>query len=160
MEATGRYEFNLAQTTYSNNIRCVELNRIHIMGEALEVSCRHIICYLDAEIIRMEKRLEKHMMDQAKWTENQVTALVGVTPISQDSSRLRGKRCIHGGRASICTVLYMTTLSATQCNPVIKSFYKKLIAQGKYKKVVITARMRKFITMLNVMVRDRCVWAY
>jgi transposase len=54
----------------------------------------------------------------------------------------------------------MATLSATQCNPVIKGFYKKLVAQGKHKKVAITACMRKFITMLNAMVRDECVWAY
>jgi len=29
-----------------------------------------------------------------------------------------------------------------------------------FKKVAITACMRKFITMLNAMVRDKCVWAY
>jgi transposase len=54
----------------------------------------------------------------------------------------------------------MATLSATQCNPVIKAFYQQLVAQGKHKKVAITACMRKFITMLNAMVRDNCEWAY
>jgi len=54
----------------------------------------------------------------------------------------------------------MATLSATQCNPVIKDFYSKLVRQGKHKKVAITACMRKFITMLNAMVRDECEWAY
>jgi len=49
----------------------------------------------------------------------------------------------------------MAILSATQCNPVIKAFYKRLVAQGKHKKVAITACMRKFITILNVMVRDQ-----
>ena len=58
------------------------------------------------------------------------------------------------------TILYMATLSATQCNPVIKDFYQKLVRQGKHKKVAITACMRKFITMLNAMLRDECVWAY
>lgn len=90
----------------------------------------------------------------------EVAALVGVAPINRDSGKLRGKRRIRGGRASVRTVLYMATLSATQCNPVIKGFYKKLVAQGKHKKVAITACMRKFITMLNAMVRDECVWAY
>jgi len=90
----------------------------------------------------------------------EVAALVGVAPINRDSGRLRGKRRIQGGRANIRTVLYMATLSATQCNPVIKAFYKKLVAQGKHKKVAITACMRKFITMLNAMVRDHCTWAY
>ena len=90
----------------------------------------------------------------------EIAALVGVAPINRDSGKLRGKRRIQGGRASIRTVLYMATLSATQCNPVIKAFYKNLVAKGKHKKVAITACMRKFITMLNAMIRDKCVWAY
>ena len=85
-----------------------------------------------------------------------VAALVGVTPINRDSGKLRGKRRIWGGRHSVRTVLYMATLSATQCNPVIKDFYKKLVAQGKHKKVALTVCMRKFITMLNAMARDEC----
>jgi transposase len=52
----------------------------------------------------------------------------------------------------------MPALGATQCNPVIKQFYKKLVAQGKHKKVAIVACMRKFITILNAMVRDKQSW--
>ena len=55
---------------------------------------------------------------------------------------------------------YMATLSATQCNPIIKGFYRQLVDQGKHKKVAHTACMRKFITMLNAMVRDDAEWAY
>jgi transposase len=90
----------------------------------------------------------------------QIAALVGVAPLNRDSGRLRGQRRIKGGRASVRTVLYMATLSATQCNPVIKDFYTKLVLQGKHKKVAITACMRKFVTMLNAMVRDNSAWAY
>jgi transposase len=90
----------------------------------------------------------------------EISALVGVAPINRDSGRMRGKRRIQGGRASIRTVLYMATLSATQCNPVIKAFYKKLVAQGKHKKVALTACMRKFITILNTMVKNKTEWAF
>lgn len=89
-----------------------------------------------------------------------VGKLVGVAPMNRDSGKLKGKRRIQGGRHSVRTVLYMATLSATQCNPVIKAFYQQLVAQGKHKKIALTACMRKFITMLNAMVRDRCEWAY
>ena len=68
----------------------------------------------------------------------EISSLVGVAPINRDSGRLRGKRRIQSGRAAIRTVLYMATLSATQCNPVIKAFYKKLVAQSKHKKVAVT----------------------
>jgi len=90
----------------------------------------------------------------------EVSSLVGVAPINRDSGKMKGKRRIQGGRYTVRTILYMATLSATQCNPVIKAFYQQLVAQGKHKKVALTACMRKFITMLNAMVRDRCVWAY
>ena len=173
------------------NLRTQELNRIKIMGKAFEVSCKRIIRCLDLEVARMEKRLAKHVQDQAEWTQRQtilqsapgvgdtltytlladlpelgalsnkeISSLVGVAPMNRDSGKLRGKRRVYGGRASVRTVLYMATLSATLCNPVIRGFYKKLIAQGKHKKVAITACMRKFITMLNAMVRDNSVWAY
>jgi transposase len=90
----------------------------------------------------------------------QVGALVGVAPMNRDSGSLRGKRKVQGGRASVRTILYMATLSATQCNPVIKQFYKKLVVQGKHKKVAIVACMRKFITILNAMVRDKQSWCH
>jgi len=93
-------------------------------------------------------------------TNREISSLVGVAPINRDSGRLRGKRRIQGGRAAIRTVLYMATLSATQCNPVIKAFYTKLVAQGKHKKMAITACMRKFITILNTMVKNKTEWAY
>jgi len=80
--------------------------------------------------------------------------------MNRDSGKLKGKRRIQGGRYTVRTMLYMATLSATQCNPVIKAFYKRLVAQGKHKKVALTACMRKFITMFNAMVRDKCEWAY
>lgn len=90
----------------------------------------------------------------------QVSSLVGVAPFNRDSGGIKGKRRIKGGRHSVRTMLYMATLSATQCNPLIKAFYRKLVDQGKHKKVALVACMRKFITMLNAMVRDGVAWAY
>jgi transposase len=71
----------------------------------------------------------------------EIGSLVGVAPMNRDSGKFRGKRRVHGGRASVRTVLYMATLSATLCNPVIRSFYRKLVSQGEHKKVALTACM-------------------
>lgn len=87
-----------------------------------------------------------------------IAALCGLAPFNRDSGAMKGRRRIQGGRAPIRTVLYMAILSAIQCNPVIKHFYQKLVAQGKHKKVALTACMRKMMTMLNAMVRDNCEW--
>ncbi len=90
----------------------------------------------------------------------QIAALAGLAPINRDSGKFKGKRRIQGGRHNVRTTLYMATLSATQCNPLIREFYQRLVAQGKHKKVALTAAMRKFLTILNAMVREESEWAY
>ena len=54
--------------------------------------------------------------------------------------------------------LYMGTLSAIRCNPVIKAFYEKLIAKGKPFKVAITACMRKLLVIMNAILKTRKPW--
>ena len=88
----------------------------------------------------------------------EVAALCGLAPFNKDSGSMKGKRRIRGGRAPIRTMLYMAMLSAIQHNPVMRSFYLRLVAQGKHKKVAITACMRKMMTILNAMVRDQRPW--
>lgn len=92
-------------------------------------------------------------------TNRQIAALCGLAPFNRDSGRLKGKRRIRGGRAPIRTVLYMAMLSAIQHNPIIRCFYRKLVEQGKHKKVAIVACMRKMMTIVNAMVRDNREWA-
>jgi transposase len=87
-----------------------------------------------------------------------IAALVGVAPLNRDSGMMRGKRTIWGGRSQIRSVLYMSTIAAIRCNPVIASFYRRLRAPGKAPKVAITACMRKFIIILNTMVRNHTPW--
>jgi transposase len=89
----------------------------------------------------------------------QVAALVGVAPYDFDSGKLKGVRCIWGGRAPIRRVLYMAALIASRCNPAIKAFHDRLAATGKKSKVVIVAVMRKIITILNAMLRDNVLWS-
>ena len=89
----------------------------------------------------------------------QVAALVGVAPYAFESGKFKGRRCIWGGRAPVRDVLYMAAMSASNWNPVLKAFRKRLKGAGKMAKVVIVAVMRKMITMLNAMVRDDVVWA-
>jgi len=87
-----------------------------------------------------------------------IGALVGLAPFNRDSGKMKGKRRIRGGRAPIRTVLYMAMLSAIQHNPIMKAFYNKLVAQGKHRKLAITACMRRMMTILNAMVRDNSEW--
>lgn len=88
----------------------------------------------------------------------QAAALVGVAPFNRDSGKMRGRRSIFGGRASVRAALYMATLCASKRNPVICAFYDRLVAAGKRKKVALVACMRKLITILNSMMRDNTHW--
>lgn len=87
-----------------------------------------------------------------------IAALVGLAPFNCDSGKYRGQRRIWGGRARVRSALYMSTLVAMRFNPLIKPFYQRLIKAGKKPKVAITACMRKLLTILNAMMRDRSPW--
>jgi len=87
-----------------------------------------------------------------------IAALVGVAPFNRDSGAMRGRRLVSGGRASVRTVLYMATLTAIRHNPAIAVFYQRLRASGRPGKVALLAAMRKLLTILNAIVRDRRPW--
>ena len=79
-------------------------------------------------------------------------------PLTGDSGKLRGQRCISGGRRSVRGALYMATLAAIRFNPAIKTFYERLKARGKKSKVALTAAMRKLLSVLNAIIKHRTPW--
>lgn len=79
----------------------------------------------------------------------QAAALAGVAPMNRDSGKMRGKRRVQGGRCSLRKSLYMSSLSASQWNRQIAPTYIRLLANGKAKKVALTAVMRKLIILCN-----------
>lgn len=85
----------------------------------------------------------------------QLSALVGVAPLNRDSGAARGRRTIWGGRTDVRTALYMSTITAIRCNPVIQPYHQHLRDAGKAPKVAITACMRKLLTILHAMIRDQ-----
>jgi len=90
-----------------------------------------------------------------KMDRKKIAALVGVAPMNYDSGKKRGYRKTKGGRADVRSVLYLSTLVATRYNPLIQTQYQHLLKRGKEKKVALTACMRKFLTILNAMIRDQ-----
>ncbi len=85
-------------------------------------------------------------------------ALAGLAPMNRDSGTQRGQRHIRGGRSAVRTALYMATLSAARCNPVIAEDFARFSAAGKPHKVAMTACTRKLLTILNALVRDDLLW--
>src|SRR5262245_31662359 len=66
-----------------------------------------------------------------RMSRKQVAALVGVAPYAFESGKLKGKRCVWGGRAPIRHMLFMAAMSASNWNPLLKRFHDRLAATGK-----------------------------
>jgi transposase len=86
-------------------------------------------------------------------------ALIGVAPYDDDSGKRRGERHVKAGRRWIRNAIYMPCVgAATLNNPVLRTFYQRLIAKGKKPKVAIIACMRKLIIILNTMLASQQKW--
>jgi transposase len=160
-----------------------EQNRLRTLSRSLKSSAERIIACLKAEKKTLDEQIREFVKEQEDWQEQtellnsapgvttatllaelpelgkmdrkKIAALVGVAPMNFDSGRKPGYRKTKGGRGDVRSVLYMSTLVATRYNPVIQKEYNHLLSRGKLKKVALTACMRKFLTILNAMLRDR-----
>ncbi len=88
-----------------------------------------------------------------------IAALVGVAPFNCDSGKFKGKRRVWGGREQVRYALYMSAVSATRFNPVIRAFYQRLRQTGKPFKVAITACMHKLLVILNAIMKHQTPWS-
>jgi transposase len=88
----------------------------------------------------------------------QIAALVGVAPLNRDSGTQRGTQTTWGGRSTVRTALYMATITAVRCNPVLRTFYQRLRAAGKRPKVARIAVVHKLLTIVNAMVKHQTAW--
>lgn len=79
----------------------------------------------------------------------QATAYGGLTPQEhQSGSSVHGKpRMCKIGNARLRQALFMPSLSATRCNPILHAFYERLLAAGKSKMTAIGAVMHKLLRL-------------
>ena len=89
------------------------------------------------------------MPELGRITNRQASSLAGLAPFNKDSGTHNGKRTLKGGRANVRKSIYMAALSASKYNPILKAFYERLQANGKPKKLALTAVMRKLLCYLN-----------
>lgn len=83
----------------------------------------------------------------------QAASLAGLAPHPKQSGNRDAYRPVRGGRPLIRQTLFMAALTATRHNPQLKSFYQRLIANGKKPIVALTATMRKLITIANARIK-------
>jgi transposase len=106
----------------------------------------------------LSSTLLAHLPELGALNRKQIAALAGLAPSNRDSGKLRGSRCIWGGRAQVRRVLYLPTVSGVRSNPAIRTFYLRLRASGKHAKPALIACMRKFLVILNAMLHNKTRW--
>jgi transposase len=107
---------------------------------------------------KLARTLIADLPELGRLSRRQAAAITGLAPMNRDSGTMRGKRTIQGGRGKLRTVLYMGAMVASRHNPMLKSFYQRLLRAGKPKKVALVAVMRKLLTILNAIIRDQRPW--
>jgi transposase len=88
----------------------------------------------------------------------EISKLVGVAPLPDDSGKRVGYRRIQGGRADVRRALYMATVTAIIHNPTIAAPYRRWRAAGKLPKVALIAAMHKLLIHLNAMLKQHTPW--
>lgn len=169
------------------DMRVAEGNRLEQADARVAKSIRSVLKLLDRQLADIDQDIDHHMEQHFKAQRDllnsvkgvgavttltllsalpelgalgrkPIAKLVGIAPLANDSGYRKGARHIWGGRGEVRSALYMATLSAQRYNPVIKAFYQRLLAAGKPKKVAMVACMRKLLTILNAMMRDKATW--
>lgn len=86
-----------------------------------------------------------------------LTAYTGLAPaLHQSGSSVWRKPTIgHTGKARLRSALYLATLSSAQTNPMLKTFYDRLRADGKPMKVARCAAARKLLHIAWAVVKKR-----
>jgi transposase len=85
-------------------------------------------------------------------------ALIGVAPFVHKSGTMTAPARIHGGRAAVRNILYMAAVTASRHNPVLRSFYDRLIAKGKPAKLALIAVLRRLVVFANAVIRSGQPW--
>jgi transposase len=166
----------------------MEQNRLEHASKVLHRALRAHIDYLRKQVKRADDDLNRAVRDSTLWDKyellssvpgvgpvlsvallsdlpelgrlnrGEIAALAGVAPFNQDSGTLRGQRKIEGGRPRLRRVLYIATVAAVRCNPVLKPFYLRLRAGGKPAKLALVAAMRRLLLILNAILKSQSAW--
>ncbi len=94
------------------------------------------------------------MPELGSMSNNQAASLVGLAPLNRDSGKWRGQRTIHGGRRIARRALFMPALCSVTHNPILRDFYRSMIARNKPHHLAMTAVMRKMIFLVNRSLAD------
>jgi len=91
------------------------------------------------------------------YSRNALTAHAGLAPAQRQSgTSIHGKaRIAKQGDRRLRTTLFMPALVAAYHNPILKTFYQKLLKKGKPKMLAIVAVMKKLLIMIQAILKNK-----
>lgn len=86
-----------------------------------------------------------------------LASYVGVVPATKHSGKSQPLRAgiSNLGSARLRRALWMPTLTAVRRNPWLRAYYERLLARGKLPKVALVAAMRKLLTAVYSVAKNR-----
>ena len=82
-----------------------------------------------------------------------IAKMCGNAPLDHESCTIRQRARPRRGRADLKKALYMAAVSACQSNHVLREFHQRLVANGKPRKVALTAVARRIAILLNTIAK-------
>ena len=170
-------------------MRVQEKLRLQRASSVQRTSLREHIAWLDERIDRLDVELTHALRSSPAWRDKddllkaipgvgsltratmlgllpelgtlsrrQIAALVGMARSTATAAATGPARDL-GRTPQVRRTLYMATVAAMRCNPIIRSFYEHLRTQGKPAKVALTACMRKLLVIMNAVLKHRSAWS-
>lgn len=88
----------------------------------------------------------------------EIAALAGLAPMNRDSGAMRGTRVIRGGRQNLRNMLYMCAVGLSRRDGPMGGFYRRLVREGKNRKVALIAVARKLVVIANTLIAEDRHW--
>ena len=91
--------------------------------------------------------------DIGDFNSKSIAKMCGNAPLDHESCTIKGKARPRRGRSDLKKALYMAAVSASRNNHILREFYQRLVANGKPRKVALTAVARRIAILLNTIAK-------
>jgi transposase len=103
---------------------------------------------------RTVARLMAELPEIGRLSNKNISKLVGLAPLADDSGKSKGKRRIYGGRRGVRDILYFIAGGVGRHNADFSLFQARLLQAGKAKRVIRIALAHKLLVRLNAKARE------
>jgi transposase len=126
-----------ARTQFKNQLHA--LLQQPVIVDSVRTSLEELITQLEEQIEELAAEIAAALKQDAAWA-------AAAARLRLSGTSVHGRPSIgRGGNAQLRRAMYMATLSALRYNPVIRTFYQRLVAAGKPKKVALCGAARKLL---------------